>query len=80
MCLYELLKRVRANSCRVSPWTADTVDRVGQGLWVYGIPGFLIMSIRYLLFEFSSIGILDFENFQVSVYSTKSEVITNNQG
>ena len=34
----------------------------------------------YLLFEFSSIGILDFENFQVSVYSTKSEVITNNQG
>ena len=54
--------------------------RVGQGFWVYGIPGFLIMSIRYLLFEFSSIGILDFENFQVSVYSTKSEVITNNQG
>ena len=28
MCLYELLKRVRANSCRVSPWTADTVDEM----------------------------------------------------
>ena len=26
MCLYELLKRV--NSCRVSPWTADTVDEI----------------------------------------------------
>ena len=26
MCLYELLKR--ANSCRVSPWTADTVDEI----------------------------------------------------
>ena len=26
MCLYELLKR--ANSCRVSPWTADIVDEI----------------------------------------------------
>ena len=26
MCLYELLKR--ANSCRVSPWMADTVDEI----------------------------------------------------
>ena len=26
MCLYELLKR--ANSCRVSPWTADTVNEI----------------------------------------------------
>ena len=26
MCLYELLKHV--NSCRVSPWTADTVDEI----------------------------------------------------
>ena len=26
MRLYELLKRV--NSCRVSPWTADTVDEI----------------------------------------------------
>ena len=26
MCLNELLKRT--NSCRVSPWTADTVDEI----------------------------------------------------
>ena len=26
MCLYELLKRV--NSCRVSPWTPDTIDEI----------------------------------------------------
>ena len=26
MCLYELLKRV--NSCRVSPWTPDTIDEL----------------------------------------------------
>ena len=35
MCLYELLKRVRANSCRVSPWTADTVDEMLIGDAMY---------------------------------------------
>ena len=33
MCLYELLKRV--NSCRVSPWTADTVDEILIGDAMY---------------------------------------------
>ena len=33
MCLYELLKR--ANSCRVSPWTADTVDEILIGDAMY---------------------------------------------
>ena len=35
MSLYELLKR--ANSCRVSPWTADTVDEIlieGDAIYV----------------------------------------------
>ena len=35
MCLYELLKH--ANSCRVSPWTADTVDEIlieGDAIYV----------------------------------------------
>ena len=33
MCLYELLKR--ANSCRVSPWTADIVDEILIGDAMY---------------------------------------------
>ena len=53
MCLYELLKR--ANSCRVSPWTADTVDEIliGDAMYMKAfdddtIPDTETLSLPYL--------------------------------
>ena len=54
MCLYELLKRV--NSCRVSSWTADTVDEIlieGDAMCVKAfdddtIPDTETLSLMYL--------------------------------
>ena len=53
MCLYELLKR--ANSCHVSPWTADTVDEIliGDALYMKAfddgtIPDTETLSLMYL--------------------------------
>ena len=53
MCLYELLKG--ANSCRVSPWTADTVDEILIGDAIYmkafdndTIPDTETLSLTYL--------------------------------
>ena len=37
MCFYESFKLLRANSCRVSQWTADTVDEIlmeGDAMYV----------------------------------------------
>ena len=53
MCLYELLKR--ANSCRASPWTADTVDEIliGDAMYMKAfdddtIPDTETLSLTYL--------------------------------
>ena len=53
MCLYELLKR--ANSCRVSPWTADTVNEIliGDAMYMKAfdddtIPDTETLSLPYL--------------------------------
>ena len=54
MCLYELLKC--ANSCHVSPWTADTIDEIPIGDAMYmkafdddTIPDTETLSLTYLL-------------------------------